>query len=99
MPGLQQFSTPAVELGSMQLTHLGWSDYTGNGGDRATVWNMNSLAYYDTASTRTRTGVGRPGDVVSDRDGRTATQAMNEHDLRRPQLNLHREIKKSLDSA
>jgi hypothetical protein len=28
---------------------LGWSDYTGNGGDRATVWNMNALAYYDTA--------------------------------------------------
>jgi PEP-CTERM motif-containing protein len=49
VPGLQLFSNPATELGSMQLTHLGWSDYSGNLGDRATVWQVDSLAYYNTA--------------------------------------------------
>ena len=39
----------AAELSNFALTHLGWSDYTGNGGDRATVWQVNSLAYYNTA--------------------------------------------------
>jgi hypothetical protein len=58
VPGLQP--TPAAELGSMALTHLGWSDYTGNGGDRATVWQVNSLAYYDTA----RVPVPEPTSVV-----------------------------------
>lgn len=38
-----------AELNSFMLTHLGWSDYTGNGGDRATVWQVDSLAYYDTS--------------------------------------------------
>jgi hypothetical protein len=38
------------ELNSMALTHLGWSDYFGNGSDRATVWQVDSLAYWDRAS-------------------------------------------------
>jgi hypothetical protein len=33
-----------------QLTHLGWSDYTYYAQDRATVWNMKSLAYYNDAT-------------------------------------------------
>jgi hypothetical protein len=39
----------AGEISNFALTHLGWSDYTGNGGDRATVWQVDSLAYYNTA--------------------------------------------------
>jgi hypothetical protein len=48
VPGLQQFGTPAQELGSLALKYLGWEDYSGNLGNRATVWQVNSLAYYDT---------------------------------------------------
>lgn len=50
VPGLQQFNTPATELGLLAVDHLGWSDYSANLGDRATVWQVDSLAYYD-AST------------------------------------------------
>jgi hypothetical protein len=49
VPGLQGPGSPAQELGALALTHLGWEDYTGNGGNRATVWQVDSLAYYDTA--------------------------------------------------
>lgn len=47
VPGLQEFGTPAGELGLLSLTHLGWSDYTASGGNRATVWEVDSLAYYN----------------------------------------------------
>lgn len=50
VPGLQQFNTPATELGLLAVDHLGWSDYSGNLGDRATVWQVDSLAYYDAAT-------------------------------------------------
>jgi hypothetical protein len=49
VPGLQQYSTPAVELGLLQATHLGWSDYSGNLGDVPSVWNVDSLSYFNTA--------------------------------------------------
>jgi hypothetical protein len=49
VPGLQGPGTPAQEIGALVLNHLGWSDYTGSGGDRATIWQVDALAYYDTA--------------------------------------------------
>lgn len=42
--------TSAQEVGAMLVDHLGWSDYTANGGDRATIWQVDSLAYYDDAT-------------------------------------------------
>ena len=50
VPGLQQFNTPATELGLLAVDHLGWSDYSGNLGDRATVWQVDSLAYAASSS-------------------------------------------------
>jgi hypothetical protein len=58
VPGLQP--TPAAELNSLKLTHLGWEDYTGNGGDRATVWQVDSLAFYDEPRV--------PSDLMPDAD-------------------------------
>jgi hypothetical protein len=49
VPGLQQFGTPAQEIGALLVDHLGWSDYTAYGGDRASIWQVDSLTYYDTA--------------------------------------------------
>jgi hypothetical protein len=49
VPGLLQ-PTPAAgaqEINAMSFTHLGWEDYTGNGGNRATAWEVNSLAWWD----------------------------------------------------
>jgi hypothetical protein len=37
------------EINSIALTRLGWSDYTGWAGDKASIWQVDSLAYYDTA--------------------------------------------------
>ncbi len=50
VPGLQSPATPLDEILSINLTHLGWSDYTGNGGDRATVWQIDDLIYHDSSS-------------------------------------------------
>jgi hypothetical protein len=35
------------ETNSISVTHLGWEDYTGWGGDKAMIWQVDSLAYYD----------------------------------------------------
>jgi hypothetical protein len=43
------FGTAAAEIGAFQATHLGWSDYTAYATDGAAVWEVDSLAYYDTA--------------------------------------------------
>ncbi len=48
--GLTHYAGSAAELGALSLTHLGWSDYTGDGGDVPTVWNVDSLTYFDTAT-------------------------------------------------
>lgn len=40
---------PADEYSRLAVTHLGWMDYTGNGGDRATVWQVDELVCYSTA--------------------------------------------------
>lgn len=50
VPGLLSAGPATVELGALALTHLGWGDYTGNGGDRATVWQVDYLSYFDTAT-------------------------------------------------
>jgi autotransporter-associated beta strand protein len=38
-----------TELNDLAATYLGWEDYTGNGSDYPTTWNMNSLSYYNGA--------------------------------------------------
>jgi autotransporter-associated beta strand protein len=38
------------ELNDLSATYLGWEDYTGNGNDIPTTWNMNSLSYYNDAT-------------------------------------------------
>jgi hypothetical protein len=35
------------EVNSISVTHLGWEDYTGWGGDKAWVWEVDSLAWWD----------------------------------------------------
>ncbi len=35
---------------SLQVDHLGWSDYAGNGLDRVTTWEVDALAYYNDAN-------------------------------------------------
>ncbi len=50
VPGLQIYGTPAQEIGALAVDHLGWSDYSGNLGDRPTIWQVDSLTYYDTAN-------------------------------------------------
>jgi PEP-CTERM motif-containing protein len=50
VPGLQDFGGVAAELGALAVDSLGWSDYTANAGDRATVWQVDSLAYAASSS-------------------------------------------------
>ena len=39
-----------AELNNLSATYLGWEDYTGNGNNIPTTWNMNSLSYYNDAT-------------------------------------------------
>jgi autotransporter-associated beta strand protein len=39
-----------AELNNLAASYLGWEDYTGNGSDFPTTWNMNSLSYYNDAN-------------------------------------------------
>lgn len=39
-----------AEVADLSVSHLGWGDYTSTGNDTLTVWNVDSLSYYDTAS-------------------------------------------------
>jgi hypothetical protein len=48
VPGLKSAGTPAQEIGALAVTHLGWEDYTGSGGNLATAWQVDWLAYFDT---------------------------------------------------
>jgi hypothetical protein len=57
VPGLLSNGNTTQEINSFALTHLGWSDYSGNLGNRATVWQVNSLAFKDTATGAYQTGV------------------------------------------
>jgi hypothetical protein len=36
-----------TELSDLAVTYLGWADYTYNGNDIPTTWQMNSLSYYN----------------------------------------------------
>jgi PEP-CTERM motif len=38
------------ETNSIALTHLGWEDYTGWAGDKKMIWQVDSLAYYNTST-------------------------------------------------
>jgi autotransporter-associated beta strand protein len=38
------------ELNNFSAKYLGWEDYTGNGNDIPTTWNVNSLSYFNTAN-------------------------------------------------
>jgi autotransporter-associated beta strand protein len=38
------------ELNNLAAKYLGWEDYTGNGNDIPTTWDMNSLSYYNDAT-------------------------------------------------
>jgi hypothetical protein len=44
----KQVPVPTPGVTDFQMTHLGWSDYTYYAGDRATVWNTDSLSFFDT---------------------------------------------------
>jgi hypothetical protein len=55
VPGLLNGNT-AQEIGAFALTHVGWSDYTGSFGNRATVWKVDSLTFDDTATGAFQTG-------------------------------------------
>jgi hypothetical protein len=37
----------ALEESELAITHLGWTDYTGNANDLETHWLVNSLSYYN----------------------------------------------------
>ncbi len=37
------------ELNALAVDFIGWEDYTANGGDVATVWQVDSLSYFNTA--------------------------------------------------
>ncbi len=49
VPGLQQNGTPADEIDALAVTHVGWGDYHAGGGDRPSVWQVDSVSYFDTA--------------------------------------------------
>jgi hypothetical protein len=46
-PSYDQPPYPQDEINNQNLTYLGWQDYTGNGNDLETVWEVNSLAYWN----------------------------------------------------
>lgn len=56
--------TNAGEVGAMSVNHLGWSDYTGNGGDRLSVWQVDSLQYFDTANGAALAVVPEPASML-----------------------------------
>jgi len=43
-------NTVQTMLDALQVTHLGWADYVANGADRTTVWDVDSLAYFNDAT-------------------------------------------------
>jgi hypothetical protein len=51
-----------AELNNFQGTYLGWSDYTGNGNNIGTTWNMNSMSFYNDA-TGAFTAVPEPASI------------------------------------
>lgn len=38
------------ELAALNVTHIGWSDGNNGGGNTETIWNMDSLKFYDDAN-------------------------------------------------
>lgn len=50
VPALKTGGNPLAEVNALSVTHLGWSDYAGTGGDRLTIWEVDSLAYYGNAA-------------------------------------------------
>jgi hypothetical protein len=39
-----------AELNNLSASYLGWEDYTGNGNNIPTTWDMNSLSFYNDAT-------------------------------------------------
>ena len=66
LPGLTAYGSGAYngELNAMAFTHLGWSDYTYNGGDRSTVWQTDSLAYFNTATGAVEALLPEPASLI-----------------------------------
>jgi hypothetical protein len=60
------FGTAQAELDGYHGTHLGWSDYTGYFGEGLTVWEVDSLAYFDTADGAFPGSVDLSGDLDGD---------------------------------
>lgn len=60
------FGTAEAELTAFSGTHLGWSDYTGNFGGGLAVWEVDSLAYFDTADGAFPGAVDLGGDLDGD---------------------------------
>lgn len=50
LPGFHVPGPPSSEYNALALTWLGWGDYTGNGGNIASVWKVDELSYFDTAT-------------------------------------------------
>jgi PEP-CTERM motif len=60
------FATAQQELDAFAATSLGWSDYTGNFGGGLAVWEVDSLAYFDTADGAFPGAVDLAGDLNGD---------------------------------
>jgi hypothetical protein len=45
-PSYDQPPYPQDEVNNQSLSYLGWEDYTGNGNNLQTVWEVNSMAYF-----------------------------------------------------
>ncbi|MCC7352073.1 MAG: PEP-CTERM sorting domain-containing protein [Phycisphaerales bacterium] len=50
-----------AEVADLSVTHLGWGDYTSVQDNTQTVWNVDSLAYYNTADGAFTAAVPEPG--------------------------------------
>jgi hypothetical protein len=50
------------ELNNYQGAYLGWEDYTGNGNNISTTWNLNSMSFYNDA-TGAFTAVPEPASI------------------------------------
>jgi hypothetical protein len=54
----------AAEINALALDHIGWSDYTYNGGDRATVWQVKSLGFFKTFDGAFSVAAGQPTGIT-----------------------------------
>ncbi|MCC6421865.1 MAG: PEP-CTERM sorting domain-containing protein [Phycisphaerales bacterium] len=52
-----------AEVADLSVGYLGWGDYTSYGNDVTTVWNVDSLAYFDSANGAFEAAVPEPGAI------------------------------------